>query len=226
MYLLSVMEDKLSIPPSLFDLDPTDVLIEEIEKKYVNKVVLEVGLCVAFYDIVEVGKPHVYPAEGSAHQVVKFRIVVFKPFVGEVCEGHIDTCFSEGITLSMGDFFADIHVTKDNLPSPSSFSPVEGGQWQWHSSDEDTNAVTNYDMKRGLKVRFKVIDCIFTLVTNSKRETRVTSTSTSQHSKGGDDMDLNNGGNPVAMKILGSMSMDVDTNDDASYCLGGINWWR
>ena len=81
-------------------------------------------------------------------------------------------------------------------------------------------------MERGLKVRFKVIDCIFTLVTKSKRETRVTSTSTSHHGKSEGDMDLNNGGRPVAMKILGSMSLDVDTNDDASYCLGGISWWR
>lgn len=223
MYLLSVMEDKLAIRPALFNHDPTDVLIEEIEKKYVNKVILEVGLCVAFYDIVDVGKPHVYPAEGSAHQVVKFRMVVFKPFIGEVCEGHIDACFSEGMTLSIGDFFADIHVAKDNLPSRSSYSPVDGGQWQWHSSDDENNTITNYDMKRGLKVRFKVVDCVFTLVTKSKRETRVTSTSARDVGISG--MDDSTKTEP-AMKILASMSMDVDTNDDAAYSLGGISWWR
>lgn len=50
--------------------------------KYSNKVILEVGLCVCFYDFLEVGDPYVYPSEGSAIQDVKFRIVVFNPFIG------------------------------------------------------------------------------------------------------------------------------------------------
>ena len=53
--------------------------------KYSNKVILEVGLCVCFYDFLEVGDPYVYPSEGSAIQDVKFRIVVFNPFIGGSC---------------------------------------------------------------------------------------------------------------------------------------------
>jgi DNA-directed RNA polymerase subunit E'/Rpb7 len=34
----------------------------------------EVGLCIAFYDYLEVGDPYVYPAEGASHQLVKFRL--------------------------------------------------------------------------------------------------------------------------------------------------------
>jgi len=38
------------------------------------KILVDVGLCICFYDFVEVGDPYIYPAEGAAHQLVKFRI--------------------------------------------------------------------------------------------------------------------------------------------------------
>ena len=60
------------------------VLLDQIDIKFSNKVILEVGLCISLFDSQEIGDPYVYPAEGSAHQRVKFRIVVFRPFAGEV----------------------------------------------------------------------------------------------------------------------------------------------
>lgn len=59
-------------------------MLEQIDMKFANKIILEVGLCISVFDFLEVGDPYVYPAEGSAHQRVKFRLVVFRPFAGEV----------------------------------------------------------------------------------------------------------------------------------------------
>jgi DNA-directed RNA polymerase III subunit RPC8 len=60
------------------------VLIEQIDAKFANKVLLDVGLCITHFDFLEIEDPYVYPAEGCAHQRVKFRMVVFRPFAGEV----------------------------------------------------------------------------------------------------------------------------------------------
>ena len=38
------------------------------------QVLIDVGLCISFYDLLEVDDPYIYPAEGSAHQRVKFRL--------------------------------------------------------------------------------------------------------------------------------------------------------
>jgi DNA-directed RNA polymerase III subunit RPC8 len=74
---------------------------------------VDVGLCICFYDFIEVGDPYIYPAEGSAHQKVKFRlgmssqmlknyllnifVVVFRPFIGEIIAGRICSCREDGI---------------------------------------------------------------------------------------------------------------------------------
>lgn len=50
------------------------MLLRRINAKYVNKVIPDVGLCIAFYDFLVVGDPFVYPGEGSSHQHVKFRV--------------------------------------------------------------------------------------------------------------------------------------------------------
>ena len=112
MFLLAVIVDKLKTHPDEFDRDPTEVnmssiflrpvhlshmhvlanvnllfhqvLLDQIDIKFSNKVILEVGLCISLFDFQEIGDPYVYPAEGSAHQRVKFRMVVFRPFAGEV----------------------------------------------------------------------------------------------------------------------------------------------
>jgi hypothetical protein len=41
------------------------VLREQVEVKYSNKVILEVGLCVCFYDFLEVGNPFTSPISRS-----------------------------------------------------------------------------------------------------------------------------------------------------------------
>lgn len=89
MFVLTIIEDKIKTTPDQFDQDLTDVLLKQIEMKFCNKVwfhpkriiiliyiqiLVDVGLCICFYDFIEVGDPYIYPAEGSAHQKVKFRL--------------------------------------------------------------------------------------------------------------------------------------------------------
>lgn len=179
MFLLAVLEDTLRILPEQFDRDSKDVLIEQIDHKYSNKVLLEVGLCISFYDFLHVEDAFVYPAEGSCHQVVKFRLIVYRPFVGETLQGKVVQSDASGIKVSMG-FFDDIHIPARNLRQPASFNP-DKSLWTWHyhgdpeESSEDQDLVINV----GGEIRFAVADCVFTLVTNSMRERRVTSSTSS-----------------------------------------------
>jgi DNA-directed RNA polymerase III subunit RPC8 len=84
MFLLAVIEDTLKTLPDQFERDSGEVLLEQIDLKFANKVLVDVGLCITLFDFIDVGDPFIYPAEGSAHQRVKFRMVVFRPFAGEV----------------------------------------------------------------------------------------------------------------------------------------------
>eukprot|EP01038_Epipyxis_sp_PR26KG_P016772 gene16772-22951_t len=177
MFLLAVIEDKIKTIPEQFDQSPLEVLIEQIEEKYSNRVIIDVGLCISFYDFVEIGDPYIYPSEGSAHNLVKFRLVIFRPFIGEIIIGKILSCGAEGLKVSI-DFFDDIIIPSSLLPDPSTYHPKDNA-WIWKYSDED------YSMIPGEEVRLKVKTIQFTGVTTSAKgiQTIVTSESSNLNNK-------------------------------------------
>jgi DNA-directed RNA polymerase III subunit RPC8 len=67
MFILTRISDVIPVPPELFDADYSEVLIEEIDRKYANKVIADVGLCITVYDFVNIGDAFIYPADGTSH---------------------------------------------------------------------------------------------------------------------------------------------------------------
>lgn len=120
------------------------MLIEQIELKYVNKVLNDVGLGIAFFDFLYIGEPYLYPGAGSAIRLGRFRIVMFRPFVGEVMTGHVVEANKDGIKVSL-DFFEDIFISGSHMQNPSSFDS-SSGLWVWHynySQSSAANEVTD-----------------------------------------------------------------------------------
>lgn len=67
MFVLTRISDVIPVNPELFDADYTKVLVEEIDRKYANKVIADVGLCVTIYDFVHIGDAFVHPSDGTSH---------------------------------------------------------------------------------------------------------------------------------------------------------------
>jgi DNA-directed RNA polymerase III subunit RPC8 len=87
MYVLVEMRDIVHVKPWQFDQDLRLIVEEELNKKYANKVIYEVGLCIALFDILKIEDSYVFPGDGSSHTRVTFRFVVFRPFIDEVLVG-------------------------------------------------------------------------------------------------------------------------------------------
>ncbi len=83
----------------------------------------------------EVGDPYVYAAEGSSHSQVSFRLVVFRPFIGEVLCGKLVHCNRDGVRVSLG-FFDDIFIPSHLLQQPSEYN-VAKNLWTWKYGDEE-----------------------------------------------------------------------------------------
>ena len=62
-----------------------------------SQVIRNVGLCIMLYDILEVDSGFIFPGDGGAHIEIKFRLVVFRPSVGEVLTGKIRSATEDGI---------------------------------------------------------------------------------------------------------------------------------
>jgi DNA-directed RNA polymerase III subunit RPC8 len=171
MFVLSIIEDKLKINPHEFDKDTADVLLRRINGKYVNKVIPDVGLCIAFYDFIDVGVPYIYPGEGASHQHVKFRMVVFRPFVAEIMTGKVINCSQDGIKVSL-DFFDDVYIPSYSLQVPSEYSDR---QWRWEYTEGEA-----FVTEIGDTIRFKVVAIDFSKVVTTARGVNTTTTSTEE----------------------------------------------
>lgn len=148
MFTLATVEDSIQLDPSTFSLAHHTALSQEINRKYANKVVRNVGLCVVLYDVVSAADGELRDGDGSLFVSCKFRLVVFAPFMGEILVGWISSCTPEGINVRM-EFFDDVFVPSAMLFEGSQFVAKEQA-WVWNINDMDLYLDTNE------KLRFRV----------------------------------------------------------------------
>ncbi|KAF8519657.1 polymerase III polypeptide H [Gautieria morchelliformis] len=143
MFSLAIIKDTLAIQPSYFSIAPEKAIKQELNKKYANKVLHDVGLGICVFDIVKVGEGKVRYGDGCYWYQVTFRLVVFRPFASEVIIAKIKSSSEDGIRLSIG-FFDDLYVPLTYLPQPSAFDPNEQAYF-WLPESELTSTAEMLD---------------------------------------------------------------------------------
>ena len=135
MFQIARLEDaNVKILPENLGRPRLEAITQEIESLYMDKVIKDLGLVVTLYEIVSIEGGTVYPGEGSAHFHVVFRVVVFRPFEGEVIEGRLKKADRKGLYVSIG-FFQDVFVPEHLLQEPSVFDENEQ-LWVWMYQNE------------------------------------------------------------------------------------------
>jgi DNA-directed RNA polymerase III subunit RPC8 len=201
MFVLTTVQEKVKIAPDQFKRSTAEVIMEQIDIKFANRVIPDVGLCICFYDFLDVGDPYIYPGEGSAIQDVKFRLIIFKPFIGEIMTGRLVESRQDGLRVSV-DFFDDINIPFLFLAQPSVFDEVKE-IWTWKYGEEE-NSENAFLMELGETVRFKVRSVNFVGAEKKHTDPKLKSSNDSETQP------------PSAMEITGS------TND---FGLGLVSWW-
>ncbi|KAG9416794.1 DNA-directed RNA polymerase III subunit RPC8 [Aphanomyces cochlioides] len=161
MFVLCRIADVIQVAPDFFAADYSSVLIEEIDRKYANKVIADVGLCITHYDFIEIGDAYIHPSDGTSHTEVIFRMVVFRPFIGEILKGKIISCTEEHIRVSM-DFVQDIIIPSYAMQNPSFFDKTER-LWEWKFPGREEGQDPYY-MYLNEEIRFRVTNINFTRV--------------------------------------------------------------
>ena len=85
------------IDPRHLNKNRKEAIVDELNRQFSNKVILDVGLCMALWDIQSVGLGQYFPGDGGVHMPVEFRYIVFRPFQDEVIMGKIKNCTREGV---------------------------------------------------------------------------------------------------------------------------------
>lgn len=152
MFVLATIADTVRIDPPMFS-QPTLVSVHsEMDKKYPNRVIMDLGLVIGRYgDALQVGDGVCAAGDGAAHHEVIARFIVFRPFVEEVCIGTIIASSEEGIQVSIG-FFDDIFIPAYWMLRPSLFD-TESSRWVWtpNYDDDDGDDEAN-DTSAGIKM--------------------------------------------------------------------------
>ncbi|GAB5585717.1 DNA-directed RNA polymerase III complex subunit Rpc25 [Umbelopsis nana] len=154
MFILAVLKDTIKIEPADFRKPKQEAITDEVNKKYANKVVQEIGLCVSLFDITEASEGVIHHGDGCSYVKATFRMVVFRPFANEILTGTIKSCSEHGIRVSVG-FFDDINIPKTCLQPGTEFDPVEH-VWFWNY--EGNKLYLDIDER----IRFQVLSEIFT----------------------------------------------------------------
>lgn len=152
------MKDIIRITPNHFKQDLTESITFLLNKKLANKVVLNVGLCLALFDITRIGHSHLLPGDGSSHTEVVFRFIVFRPIVEEIIIGKIKSCSRDGVHVTLG-FFDDILIPVNALQHPSRYDDTEEA-WVWEYPKEDGEKHDLF-MDSGETIRFRITSEIF-----------------------------------------------------------------
>jgi DNA-directed RNA polymerase III subunit RPC8 len=200
-----------------------------------DEIVVGPGVCVA-------GQAHV-------HVTATFSLVLFRPFLEEVCIGRIVGSNARGIQISIG-FFDKIYVPAYWMLRPSTYE-ADTGLWVWtpaydeegEEEDEENNKkddtiesttdteIIRYEMPIGSVVRFKVKALQFARITQTAKGRQATTTRTTSSEV------TNDGGSGSHAVRRRSSSVGVDDHKAppppmkimASLCedgLGLVSWWE
>ncbi|KAJ1307914.1 hypothetical protein OPQ81_001991 [Rhizoctonia solani] len=159
MFILTKIADLVQITPQDFHKKSMQAIEDNINAKYANKVIQKIGLCVCLYDLLWASEGLIGHGTGTANvngisaleqwhpalrikvltnyissvSIAEFRLVVFRPFKGEVIMGRISRCSPDGIHVRT-DFFDDIFVEAEELPEGCQYDHNEQ-LWVWESEN-------------------------------------------------------------------------------------------
>ena len=147
MFVITTIVDTIRIPAHMLALPTLAALHKEIDLKYPNRVLMDGGLVVCRYgECLKITNGTCVPGDGGSHHECLFRLIVFRPFVEEVCIGKIVKSTVDGVQVSLG-FFQDIFIPAYWMLRPSRYDE-KIGLWVWTpdydddaDNDENDNAI-------------------------------------------------------------------------------------
>ncbi|KAJ2906085.1 putative RNA polymerase III subunit Rpc25 [Zalerion maritima] len=120
----------------MVQIDPQDfrkasiyAIQDNLNAKYSNKVIQNIGLCICVYSILWNSEGLIGHGNGLVNVNVEFELIVFRPGKGEIIFAKISESTPAGIRLRT-DFFNDIFVPHDKLPENCVYEPNDK-IWVW-----------------------------------------------------------------------------------------------
>lgn len=224
MFILSVIEDEVALHPSQFGVNKHVCTIKSIiQAKYVDRVIPDVGLAVALYDLVKIRDAYIFPgdlkdSQGDAACTVVFRLVIFRPRINQLLIGRVLSSTPMGLQVSLG-FFQDVSIPTSQLRAPSVFDD-RLQTWVWQYQDEKGKVVPYpYQTDQLVCVRVKSVqftDSEDSSLLATRRAQAMLSASSTQSKLASSTQHATSPQDQPPMLVVGSIEEDG---------LGLLSWW-
>mmetsp|Transcript_14422 Transcript_14422/g.40958 ORF Transcript_14422/g.40958 Transcript_14422/m.40958 type:complete len:232 (+) Transcript_14422:55-750(+) len=136
MFGIIELQDRVEVRAFKFHSEEKEIRAG-IRKKFVGKVLPGKGLCVGLHDLIAWGEAILVPGHASAFFLVRFRMMLFAPKVGELMLARVLKSSAEGLQLSTG-FHTGIQIPADilrtSLGIPCVFD-TDSQRWFWKYED-------------------------------------------------------------------------------------------
>lgn len=158
MFTLVTIEETILVPSHLFGKPRLSALEHMVNKRFSDRVIASAGLGIGLWDWVSIGEDRLVTQSGESSTVCVFRLVVFRPFEGEVIFSRINASHDTGIYLEL-EFFDAVHVERGALPRPTRWDEGEK-VWIWRYDVEGGEGIEFY-LDVSNECVFRVKECGF-----------------------------------------------------------------
>jgi DNA-directed RNA polymerase subunit E' len=112
MYKSLTVQDEVRVPPSKFDLDVKNAVLQSLQETLEGSTDATLGVFLAVTEVLDVGEGKILPEDGSIHYPCKYTVLVYLPIENEVFEGEVVDLTEFGAFVRLGPLDGLVHVSQ------------------------------------------------------------------------------------------------------------------
>lgn len=134
VYNLITIKDVVRVPPHRFGEPIDEVILEIAREEFEEHVDSDIGMLIAVLSVEEIGVGRIIPGDGGVYHQCTFKVLSFKPEIGELVEGEVVEVTDFGLFIRIGCTDALCHISQihDDFfsfnPKQSALIGQESGQ--------------------------------------------------------------------------------------------------
>ena len=112
MFYRVQVEDRVRVPPTLFNIPREQALLKMIERQFEGYISKDLGVVIGVSGLVNVYEGVIIPGDGAAFYRCEFELLALKPELQEMVLGKVRDIADFGAFMSIGAIDGMIHVSQ------------------------------------------------------------------------------------------------------------------
>lgn len=128
MFYSVKVKDHIRVPPSMFNLNKQEAVLENVKTTYENYISKELGFVINVLGVSSIKEGVIVPGDGAGYYETEFELLTFKPELNELIFGKIKDITDFGAFMDIGGAEGMVHISQsmDDFVSFSKEKVLQG----------------------------------------------------------------------------------------------------